>query len=487
MTIEEAIRTIIQQNKKIVELIKSNGDSSNTAIAELEVLVNANKINVDNLKNIITTFGLTSTSITQNNDIFTIREVLNSNSRYNTVFKIKESLTSLGDNYKSLYDLANTVKTFIESTDTADSTINTWREIENFLAGIEDSESLLDIINHLTLEIDTLANTVENEIELLRTEIDTNIANKLNELKVKDVDNKTIVCEDGIIKVNIVLGRNYGSSINTPSPYNSAVRTMASKTETLNIDNRTYVYDGTRDINNSSVNIVEERALAKHLNEVNTEIQSTKDDVQVLSGQLLILTTGAKVNGSCSPSTIYKANNTNLTVTGNFSASDANLIPKRLMIIFGGEEIAVAENSKTVRYTESINLTTNSKTFSIRAEVDPNNTGAVTVLTTLTTVNARYPIYYGFGNSADEVISSGTKVGATTTASRTYTSTNNKTEDCYFYILVPTDIGTPTKFSMGGAPASMNTTSETLNGVAYKVIKSGGIYAPGAKVEITAS
>ena len=487
MTVEEAIRTIIQQNNKLFGLITDAIGDGDIKHDELEALVNTNKTEIAKLKSIIEIFGLDNTSVAQNNDLATLRMILNSDSKYNSISRIKESIVALGDNYKSLYDLANTVKSFIESTDTADKTINTWKEIENFLAGVEDSDSFLTIINNVSQEVTNLSDRVDDEIELLRTDIDSLITDRLDALKVKDVDSKTIIKdENGIVKVNFVSGlTGFGNSnVSTSVPVQAELSDIYGF---LAATTNTYMYDGTRDINMKATNLVQERALAKHLNEVNTNIQSNADQITVLSGQLLILTTGAKVTGSCSPGTIYKATQTNVTITGTFSASDANLIPKKMVLLWNGQELASAENSKTVRFVESINTTSNSKSYSVRAEVDPNNTGSVTVLTANCSFNARYPIYYGFGNSADEVLTSGTKVGATTTASRTYTSTNNKAVDCYFYILVPTDIGAPTKFSMGGAPANMNTTSETLNGVAYKVIRSGGIYAPGAKVEIAAS
>lgn len=487
MTVEEAIKTIIQQNKKLLGLITDAIDEGDIKHDELEALVNTNKTEISKLKSIIEVFGLDNTSVAQNNDLATLRMILKSGARHESIYRIKESIVALGDNYKSLYDLANTVKSFIESTDTADKTINTWKEIENFLAGVKDSDSFLTIINNVRQEVTNLSDRVDNEIELLRTDIDILISDRLDAFKVKDVDGLTIVKnEDGVIKVNYnptYSGTTY-TNVRDGVPVLTVLNTY---NDTLTSDSRVAVYDGTRDINKDAVNLVEEKALAKHLDEVNSNIQSNTDQITVLSGQLLILTTGAKVTGGCSPGTIYKATQTNVTITGTFSASDANLIPKKMILLWNGQEIASAENSKTVRFVEAINTTSNSKSYSVRAEVDPNNTGSVTVLTANCSFNARYPIYYGFGNSPYDIINSGTKVGPTTSANRTYTATNNNDFDCYFYILVPTDIGTPTKFSMGGAPANMNTTSETLNGVAYKVIRSGGIYAHGAKVEIAAS
>lgn len=47
----------------------------------------------------------------------------------------------------------------MQSNDTADSTINTWREIENFLQGITDSESLTGLLSALETKITTAYNS----------------------------------------------------------------------------------------------------------------------------------------------------------------------------------------------------------------------------------------------------------------------------------------------------------------------------------------
>lgn len=64
-------------------------------------------------------------------------------------------LQSLGHGYQSLYALAMTLKTFMETTDTKDKTINTWREIEIFLQGFTDSDSLTGLLKGLEDRITT--------------------------------------------------------------------------------------------------------------------------------------------------------------------------------------------------------------------------------------------------------------------------------------------------------------------------------------------
>ncbi len=91
------------------------------------------------------------TSLTNaHNDIGKIREMLKGGA---TLDEAKAALVALGSNYKDLYAVASTLKTFLQSNDTADSTINTWREIESFLQGITDSESLTGLLSALETKI----------------------------------------------------------------------------------------------------------------------------------------------------------------------------------------------------------------------------------------------------------------------------------------------------------------------------------------------
>lgn len=97
------------------------------------------------------------TSLTAaHNDIGKIREMLKDGA---TLDEAKAALAALGSNYKDLYAVASTLKTFLQSNDTADSTINTWREIESFLQGITDSESLTGLLSALETKITAAYNS----------------------------------------------------------------------------------------------------------------------------------------------------------------------------------------------------------------------------------------------------------------------------------------------------------------------------------------
>lgn len=66
---------------------------------------------------------------------------------------LDSTFSALGANYSTLWALANTLKTFLEAKDTADSTINRWQEIETFLQGITDTETLSGLLEQLEKDI----------------------------------------------------------------------------------------------------------------------------------------------------------------------------------------------------------------------------------------------------------------------------------------------------------------------------------------------
>lgn len=89
------------------------------------------------------------------NDIGVIRDMMKGGA---TLAEARAALVALGSNYKDLYAVAATLKAFLEANDTADTTINTWTEIESFLQGITDTQSLTALLNALEAKITTAYN-----------------------------------------------------------------------------------------------------------------------------------------------------------------------------------------------------------------------------------------------------------------------------------------------------------------------------------------
>lgn len=190
-----------------------------------------------------------------------------------------------------------------------------------------------------------------------------------------------------------------------------------------------------------------------------------------------LIIAGVKVSLSASPSVIYKAQSgQTVTLTGTMT----NGTPSS-MKIFDGDTVLASGSTSLIKVTMTPNITDNSKSFALQG---------VTLGMTLNasaSFSARYPLYYGFGNTASEVAIEANKHAATTSAARTYTKTASVNGQ-NFFILVPTDIGDVSTFVMNGAPFIMNAvTTETIGGVSYKVHKSGNFYNSGVTLKVTAS
>lgn len=103
-------------------------------------------------------------------------------------------LIKLGDNYATVEQIGKTLKGFLEDNDLVDSSINKWQEIESFLQGITDSETLLGLLeqisNNTGKEIEELTASLENEISRAKAEearleglINTNAENLASEIE----------------------------------------------------------------------------------------------------------------------------------------------------------------------------------------------------------------------------------------------------------------------------------------------------------------
>lgn len=98
------------------------------------------------------------------NENFTdIRDMLKGGA---TLDEAKAALLELGENYKDLFAVASTLKSFLEATDTADETINKWTELKSFLDGITDTESLAGLLSEMEAKItEAYTQAIEDEFD----------------------------------------------------------------------------------------------------------------------------------------------------------------------------------------------------------------------------------------------------------------------------------------------------------------------------------
>lgn len=203
--------------------------------------------------------------------------------------------------------------------------------------------------------------------------------------------------------------------------------------------------------------------------------KAVKDCCEEVDGKLKLLAKGVKVELTVSPSTIYKNTATQVTLMGEMIKAT----PSEMKII-NGSDIQTSSNNPFV-YSPSIIIENDSKNINLEGTVQGMT------FTDEKSINARYPIYYGFGENAESVAIAANKYSATTSARNTYTKTNNA-DGQRFYILVPNDISDVSNFTMGGAPFVMNAvTTQTINDIEYKVHESGNVYNSGVTLKVSAT
>ena len=202
---------------------------------------------------------------------------------------------------------------------------------------------------------------------------------------------------------------------------------------------------------------------------------NVEDELDNTAQKIALLYAKVDVTITASPGTIYKNEATQVTLTGSM----VNGEPTAMKIMDGDVVLATGDSSPLVT-TQNVTIDTNSHNYTVVGTVMgldiPNKV----------VVNARYPIYYGFAASASALAVNANRYSPTTTAAHTYEKTAS-TSGQHFYILVPSDISPLTKFTMGGAPFVMESSTQTINGITYKVYTSGNTYNSGTKLTVVAS
>ena len=217
------------------------------------------------------------------------------------------------------------------------------------------------------------------------------------------------------------------------------------------------------------------------------ELDRVEGKVDVNAAAINALSLGAKVAASVSPACIYKGSGTTVTVTGTFSPN--TITANTISILDGGPSGTLIKSGSTVNTISSAStytLTDNTHTFSAVAMYE----GAKFMNSV--SLQARHPIYCGFCNTNGDTIvysnieNEAHRLSPRTSAAGTYAATATGANQRYC-ILVPSDIGNLTNFTMGGAPYVMVQESTTFDNIQYKVYRSGALYNTGAEVNIIAS
>lgn len=272
MNVYAALDTIIQQNIKILELFEiaatennTNHDNLKTLIDKNKELIDTNIESIDTINDKLTIYFNNCANELNANNLAKIKAALGTDKTgaVHTVTKVVQDLQTLGSNYSSLYSLAHTVKQFIESADTADDTINTWKEIENFLSSVKDTDTLTGLLNNLNTKI---------------------IKDVRKEFLVKNADGETIrVDENGTIRVQYdaesYAFENTNAESDSPIECSMGYQSSSAYGGGIFAKVKTHYYDGTREISDTSSNLVQEKALNKHITEINNNIDVIENSI----------------------------------------------------------------------------------------------------------------------------------------------------------------------------------------------------------------
>ena len=199
------------------------------------------------------------------------------------------------------------------------------------------------------------------------------------------------------------------------------------------------------------------------------------------SDEVSALVAGTSLDISVSPSCIYKGEATEVTITATLSKVAPDSISIRKDNATTGEVIASGASSP-LSVKKTYNVSGDNVMFYAAAQYKTLPFSSSVAL------QARHPIYYGFGVDAASVKANGQKLSPRTSAVGTYPTVAAETNGVNFFILVPTDISqTLRNFTMGGAPYVMERSEITLNGISYVQYKSGAVYNQGGEVSVNAT
>ena len=207
--------------------------------------------------------------------------------------------------------------------------------------------------------------------------------------------------------------------------------------------------------------------------------KAVTDELNAINSKVEAIASGTEVVMSLSAGCIYKNVATPVTITANVTG----IVPETLKIIedsLSGTILESGNNVRTLTANKTFTLSSNTKNLYGQATYQGLEFSGSIVL------NARFPIYYGFGNSPESVADETNKLSARTSAAGTYNDTATA-DGQHFYILVPTDIGALSSFTMGGAPYVMESNEKLIGGINYRIYASGAVYNSGATVSVVAS
>lgn len=148
----DGLQKFIDEMTALLEIVRDpeTGEISESKLKTLTDSLTALRDDVDTNTDNVSGQELRITNA--ENNLEKVYQILGKNGK-ETIADLADSFAALTGNYSNVYDFVNKVKAFLEDSDASDETINRWQEIETFLQGITDTQTLTGLLADLKAEI----------------------------------------------------------------------------------------------------------------------------------------------------------------------------------------------------------------------------------------------------------------------------------------------------------------------------------------------
>ena len=222
----------------------------------------------------------------------------------------------------------------------------------------------------------------------------------------------------------------------------------------------------------TSTNILSGQAVKDEVTSLQNSINAIENNIETLENDLDTRLDNIEQNTlsltlTPSPNKVFYKDTEETIV---FTSRLKDLIPDEIIITDMNNNRINNDDEHIMIGTYTGTLASNNNSFTANASYYD------ATFTQIVNLQSRYPIYTIFAQlnaNMQELVDSMTRQSARTSAAGTYSFINDKQQWYCPFLLVPSDVTQPTKFSMGGAPVSYVSHNETINGVSYTVYRLG--------------
>lgn len=225
-----------------------------------------------------------------------------------------------------------------------------------------------------------------------------------------------------------------------------------------------------------TTDLIADEAVTKQ--KLSSDVQGAINDVPSLKNQLAGLLWSSAKFAMSGGKTVHVNTNPNATIKATFTSSD--LTPDTITITRPDKTVETFSNVKEASISDTTSRASGNYTFTGKATVGDKSLTASTVL------YVRNAVYKGMGASYSAIMTDTYKQAATTSVADGSYSGKSPADGSKFFLVVPSDVSAPnaSEFTMGGAPAAINKSTVTVNGITYNVFETKGTYNSGAELSL---